>query len=154
MHINTVKITIDFGLHKPSASLSFLIIKAFFLTYLHCFCVTFSEASIIVNISETSTGYRSNLSPLLIELTFCCKSSMNISIDNRYCNLFIHLGRPILPVNHNGATVYYPDHIWDRACTCYTREALVTQFPTWMSEHHYCSTAQSSYCSVNPLRLQ
>ena len=45
MHINTVKITIDFGLYKPSASLSFLIVKAIFLTYLHCFWITFSETS-------------------------------------------------------------------------------------------------------------
>ena len=59
-----------------------------------------------VNISETSAGYRSNLSPLLIELTFNCKSSTNISIDNRYCNRFIDIGRPIFPVHHNGASVF------------------------------------------------
>ena len=56
---------------------------------------------------------------LLIELTFCCKSSMNISIGNRYCNRFIHFARLIFPANHNDAFVYNPDHIWDRACACY-----------------------------------
>ena len=45
MHINTVRITTDFGLHKPSASLSFYC-KSFFLTYLHCFCIPFSETSL------------------------------------------------------------------------------------------------------------
>ena len=78
---------------------------------------------------------------------------MNISSDNRYCNRFIHLGRPIFPVNRNGASVYNPDHIWDRACACYTCEGLVTQSATWVSEHRY-STAWNSYCSVNPLRRQ
>ena len=42
---------------------------------------------------------------------------MNISIDNRYCNWFIHIGRLIFLANHNDASVYY--HIWDRACACY-----------------------------------
>ena len=43
---------------------------------------------------------------MLTELTFCRKSSINISTDNRYYNRFIHLGRPIFPVNHHGATVF------------------------------------------------
>ena len=59
-----------------------------------------------MNISETSAGYRSNLSPLLIELTLYCKSSTNVSIDNRYCNRFIDSQRLIFPVNHNGASVF------------------------------------------------
>ena len=41
---------------------------------------------------------------------------MNMSIDNRYCNRFIHIGRPIFSVNRSGASVYNPDDIWERAC--------------------------------------
>ena len=68
---------------------------------------------------------------MLTEPTFCRNSSINISIDNRYYNLFIHLGRPIFTVNHNGASVVkIPDDTWDRPCACYTREAPVTQFAT------------------------
>ena len=65
-----------------------------------------------VNLSETIAGYRSNRSPLLIMLTgpFCRNSSINISIDNRYDNRFIHLGRPIFTANHNGACVYNRDY--------------------------------------------
>ena len=43
MLLNTVKIPIDFGHDKSSASISFLIVKAVFLTYLHCFCITLSK---------------------------------------------------------------------------------------------------------------
>ena len=42
---------------------------------------------------------------------------MNMSIDNRYCNRFIHIGRPIFSVNRSSASVYNPDDIWERACT-------------------------------------
>ena len=38
MHLSTVKIPIDLGRDKPSASLSILIVKSIFLTYLRCFC--------------------------------------------------------------------------------------------------------------------
>ena len=89
-----------------------------------------------VNLSETIAGYRSNRSPLLIMLTeptFCRNSSINISIDNRYDNRFIHLGRPIFTVNYNGAGVYNSDYTWDRACACYTREAPLTQSANWVS---------------------
>ena len=90
---------------------------------------------------------------MLTELTFCRESSINISIDNRYYHRLIHIRRLIFPVNHNGASVYNPDHIWDRACACYTREALVAQSATWVSDHR-SSTVWWSYCSVNPLHLQ
>ena len=82
-----------------------------------------------------------------------CNSSISISTDNRYDNRFIHLGRPIFTVNHNGDCVYTTDYTWDRACACYTREAPLTQSANWVSDHHY-STTRLSYCSVNPLRLQ
>ena len=90
---------------------------------------------------------------MLTEPAFCRNSSINISIDNRYDNRFIHLGRPIFTVNHNSACVYKSDYTWVRACACYTREAPLTQSANWVSDHRY-STARFSYCSVNPLRLQ
>ena len=90
---------------------------------------------------------------MLTEPTFCRNSSINFSIDNRYDNRFIHLGRPIFTVNHNGARVYNPDHTWYRACACYTREAPLTQSATWVSDHCY-TKARLSSCSVDPLRLQ
>ena len=37
IHFSTVKTHVDFGLDKHSASISFLIVKAIFLTYLRCF---------------------------------------------------------------------------------------------------------------------
>ena len=43
---------------------------------------------------------------MLTELTFCHKSSTRISIDNRYYNRFIQLGRPIFPVKYNGAVLF------------------------------------------------
>ena len=42
MHISTVKIPIDLGRDKLSASISLLIVKAIILTYLRCFSITFS----------------------------------------------------------------------------------------------------------------
>ena len=74
-----------------------------YLTYLRCFCITLGE-TVVVNIIEAIAGYQSIWSSLLImltELTFYCKSSMNISINSRYYNRFIHLRRPIFSVNHN-----------------------------------------------------
>ena len=41
---------------------------------------------------------------------------MNMLIDNRYCNRFIHIGRPIFSVNRSVASVYNPDDIWESAC--------------------------------------
>ena len=154
MHLSTVKMPIGLGRDKPSASLSILIVKSIFFFI----CAVFVSHLVrpFVNLSETITGYRSNQSPLLIMLTeptFCRSSSINISIDNRYDNRFIHLGRPIFTVNHNGACVYTTDYTWDRACACYTREAPLTQSANWVSDHR-SSTARFSYCSVNPLRLQ
>ena len=154
MHPSTVKMPIDLGRDKPSASLSILIVKSIFVAYLRCFVSHLVRP--FVNLSETIAGYRSNRSPLLIMLTeptFCRNSSINISIDNRYDNWFIHLGRPIFTVNHNGACVYTTDYTWDRACACYTREAPLTQSANWVLDHNY-STARFSYCSVNPLRLR
>ena len=63
-------------------------------------------------------------SPLFIVLKFCRKSSINISIDNHNCNRFIHI-RPIS--QQRLCSVYNPDHIWDRACSCH----LVTLVKHW-----------------------
>ena len=148
MHLSTVKMPFDLGRDKPSASLSILIIKSIFLTYLRCFVSHLVRP--FVNLSETIAGYRSNRSPLLIMLTeptFCRNSSINISIDYQYDNRFIHLGRPIFTMNHT------TDYTSDRACKCYTPEAPLTQSVNWVSDHRY-STARFSYCSVNRLRLQ
>ena len=114
MQLSTVKMLIDSGRDKPSASLSLLIVRSIFLTYLRCFCITLVRP--FVNLSETIAGYRSNRSPLLIMLTeptFCRNSSINISIDNRCDNRFIHLRRPIFTANHNGACVYNSAYTWD-----------------------------------------
>ena len=83
MHLSTVKMPIDLGRDKHSASLSILIVKSIFLI-----CAVFVSHLVrpFVNLSETIAGYRSNRSPLLIMLTeptFCRNSSINISIDER-----------------------------------------------------------------------
>ena len=95
MHLATVKIPVHFGCDRPSASI--LIAKAILLTYLRCFCSSLNETMSWILVRQslaTDPGYRSNRFPLLIMLTepaLCGNSSINISIDNRYWNRFIHL---------------------------------------------------------------
>ena len=123
---NTLVDTGDICCHYWQHILVFLLICAVFVSNL---------VLPFVNLSETIAGYRSNRSPLLIMLTepmFCRNSSINISIDNRYDNRFILLGRPIFTVNHNDACVYNSDCTWERACACYTREAPLTQSGNWV----------------------
>ena len=155
MHLSTVKILIDLGRDKPSASIYILIVKAIFLTYLHYFCITFKAIVSYILVRQSLAPDRFGLFffIMLTEPTFCRNSSINISIDNRYYNRFIHLRRPIFTVNHNGACVYNPDNTWDRACAFYIRDTMLTQSATWVSDHRY-STARFSYCFVSPLRLQ
>ena len=88
--------------------------------------------TVLVTISETIPGDQSILSPLLTKHWLCRKSSMNISVDNRYCSRFIHIYRPIFNVNRSGVPVFNSDHICKRACThrFYTRETPVTQSAT------------------------
>ena len=73
---------------------------------------------------------------MLTELTFCRKASINISIDNRYYNWFIHLRRPIFPVKHNVAALCLQSrpHLGSRmrVSRCYTCEAPVAQSETWV----------------------
>ena len=76
----------------------------FYQTYLRCFCFLFTE-TVLVNISETIVGDRSIWFPFLTKRWFCRKLSMNITIDNRYRIRFVHLGKPILSVNHSGASL-------------------------------------------------
>ena len=54
---------------------------------------------------------------MLTEQAFCRKSSINIAINNRYYNRFIHIGRPTFPVNRNGAALCLQSrHLGSRMC--------------------------------------
>ena len=64
----------------------------------------------------TGAGYWTNQSPLLAECSFFRKSLLNMSIDNRCCNRFIHIRRLIFSVNRRGASVYNLYDIWECAC--------------------------------------
>ena len=81
--------------------------------------------------SETIAGDRSNRFGLLTEHKFCCKLSRSISIDSRYCNRFINLGRPIFPLNHSGASVAtvftIPTTFGIAHARCYNRAERATQ---------------------------
>ena len=55
---------------------------------------------------------------------------MNMSIDNRYCNRFIHIRRPIFSVNRSSASVYNPNDFGNAHARCYTREAPLIQSAT------------------------
>ena len=85
----------------------------------------------LVNISETIAGDWSNRFPLLAEHKFCRKLSRSISIDSRYCNRFINLGRPIFPLNHSSASVAtmftIPTTFWIAHARCCTRVERATQ---------------------------
>ena len=87
-----------------------------------------------VNISETIAGDRSNQFGLLTEHTFCRRLSRSSSIDSRYGNRFINLGRPIFPLNHSGAsaaTVFtIPATFGIAHARCYTRAERATQSAT------------------------
>ena len=69
---------------------------------------------------------------MFTEPTFCRNSSINISIDNRYYNRFINLGRPIFSLNHSGAsaaTVFtIPTTFGIAHAPCFTRAERATQF--------------------------
>ena len=55
---------------------------------------------------------------MLTEVTFCPKSSTNISIDNWCYNWFIQLEKPIFPVKHHGAALFTIPTIFGIAHTC------------------------------------
>ena len=67
---------------------------------------------------------------------FCCRLSRSSSIDSRYCNRFITLGRPIFPLNHSGAsasTVFTTPTTFGIAhARCYTRVERPTQSAIWV----------------------
>ena len=91
-------------------------------------------------------GDRSNQFGHLTEYKFCRKLSMSISIDSRYCNRFINLGRPIFPLNHSGASaamVYNPNNIQDRACLGVTLALSPICDPSRINATWF------SYCSIN-----
>ena len=105
MHLSTVKIPINFGQDWFWSSPSFSIVKPIFLPNLFALCLYYIKWDpSIVNISETIAGDRSNQFGLLTEHKFCRKLSRSISIDSRYCNRFINLRWPIIPLNHSGAS--------------------------------------------------
>ena len=150
MHFKTVKITINFGLGWFWSSLSFSILKYIFSTKFICaLFVFYLVRPVACNISKTIAGGQSNQLRLLTEHTFCNKLSKSISIDSRYCNRFINLGRPIFSLNHSGAfaaTVF----------TIPTTFGIEVLHSHWVG-HPICDPSRiiatkCSYCSVNPLR--
>ena len=87
-------------------------ICALFVLYYHYFCIIL----------------------LLTEHKFCRKLSMSISMDSRYCNRFINLGRPTFPLSHSSAsaaTVFtIPTTFGIAHARCYTRTERTTQSAT------------------------
>ena len=69
-----------------------------------------------------------------LDISFCRKLSMSISIDSRYCNRFINLGRPIFPLNHSdasAATVFTITTTFGIAhARCYNRAERAAQSAT------------------------
>ena len=135
MHLSTVKIPINFGLDWFWSSPSFSILKPIFLpNLLPLFLYYIKWDPSIVNISETIADDGSNQFGHLTEHKFCRKLSRSISIDSRYCNRFINLGRPIFPLNHSGASVAMvftiPTTFGIAHARCYTRTERATKFAT------------------------
>ena len=68
---------------------------------------------------------------MFTEPTFCHNSSINISVDNRYYNWFINLGRPKFSLNHSGASAAtlftIPTTFGIAHAPCYTRDERATQ---------------------------
>ena len=79
---------------------------------------------------------------------------MNISIDNRYCNRFIHLGRPIFSVNHSGASLYMcsRDTIWDARMHLSVLHSRSPRYP--ICDLSQIIATRCYYCFIHPLRLQ
>ena len=69
-----------------------------------------------------------------LNISFCRELSRSISIDSRYFNRFINLGRPIFPLNHSGvsaATVFtIPTTFRITHARCYTSAERATQSAT------------------------
>ena len=135
MHLSAVNIPANFGLDWFWSSLSFSILNPIFLPdlfVLFLYYILWDPS--LVNISETIAGDRSNQFGLLTEHKFCRKLSSSISIDSRYCNRFINLGRLIFPLNHSGAsaaTVFtIPTTFGIVHARCYTRAERPTQSAT------------------------
>ena len=106
MRLSTVKIPISFGFDLFWSSLSFSTLKPIFLPNLFALFLYYIKWDpSLVNISETIAGDRLNQFVLLTEHKFCRKLSRSISVDIRFCNRFINLGRQIFSLNHCGASV-------------------------------------------------
>ena len=89
---------------------------------------------------------------LLTEHKFCRKLSRSISIDIRYCDRFINLGRPIFPLNRSGAlaATVFTTTFGIAHARCNTRIERATKFATRVGS----SLLDSFTGSVNPLRTQ
>ena len=110
----------------------FWILKHIFLPNLYVmFFFNILSETILLNISDTIAGNWSNQSPLLTKR----KSSMNISIDNQYCNSCIHLCGNV----HARIGV-----------TLRSRQSRKLR----PGSDHRCLTSPTSCCSMNPLCLQ
>ena len=81
---------------------------------------------------QTIAGDRSNQFGLLTEHKSCHKLLKSISIDSRYCNRFINIGRPIVSLNHSVAicrTVFtIPTTFRIAHARCYIRAERATKF--------------------------
>ena len=126
MHLSIVKIPLNFGLDWFWYLLSFSMLKPISLPNLFALFLYYIKWDpSLVNICETIAGDWSNQFGLLTEHKFCRKLSRSISIDSRYCNRLIDLGRPIFLLNHSGAsdaTVFtIPTTFGIAHARCYTR---------------------------------
>ena len=93
-----------------------------------------SETVLLLSISETIAGYRGRL-PIVSVSSLGRTLNLPQIIDehvNRYCNRFIHIGRPIFSVNRSGTSVYLTitTTFGNAHARCYTREAPLTQSVT------------------------
>ena len=97
--------------------------------------------------SEAIAGDRSNRSPLL-----------PISIDNRYCNRFMHLGRRYLLLIAAVTLFTIPtalENVHARIGVGLGVTLASRQLPNlWPGSDHRYSTARCPYYSMKPLRLQ
>ena len=106
MHLSTVTIPIN----KCISALLRSLLIIFYQTYLHYFCIIFSETigwKYLVRSSLVTDR-------ILAEHYFCRKLPMNISMDNWYCNRFIHLGeegRYFLWITVVPQCLQYPLHL-------------------------------------------
>ena len=115
IHLSTVKIPIDLSLIDFDLQFHFQFWNLAF--YQTCCFVLYLVRPLFVNISETIAGeIYDNRNPVLSVLWSCVIIRFAVNYQQRYCNRFIHLGRPIFSVNHSGASLYIQSRLRMRAC--------------------------------------